>query len=117
MSQLDASDCDRGVVEGFEPQHRRTAPVDRAVVLLDDVAGSDFHVAPDSMLAPQSPQRTPTRHVSVEANLARTAWMRSECLAEERLGGGDAAVGSQQEVDRLALLVDGAVQIVPAASN
>ena len=91
------------------------------MVLLDDVvevlAGSDFHAAPDRMLSPQSPQSAPTRHMAIDGDLPRSTWVRSECSAEERLGCGDAAVGPQQEIDRLALLVDGALQVVPAASN
>jgi hypothetical protein len=85
--------------------------------LVEVLAGSDFHVAPDRILSAQSPQRAPTRHMAIDGDLPRSTWVRSECSAEERLCRGDAAVGSQQEVDGLALLVDGAVQVVPAASN
>src|SRR5882672_10410414 len=72
---------------------------------------------PERMLSAQSPQGAPTRHVAVEGNFARTARMRSECLPEKRLCRGDAAVRSQQEVNGPALLVDGAVQVVPTTTN
>jgi hypothetical protein len=121
MRQLDSRKRDRSILERLEAHHRCTPSLDRPMVLLDDVvevlAGSHFHVAPDWMLTPQSPQRALTRHVTVKGNVARTARMRSECLAEERLCRGDAAVGSQQEVDRLAPLVDGAVQVVPTTAD
>src|SRR5882672_9103567 len=121
MRQLDSGKCDRSILERFEARHRRAPSLDRPVVLLDDVvevlAGPNFHFAPDWMLSPQSPQRAPARHMAIDGDLPRSTWVRSERLAEERLRRGDAAVGSQQKVDRLALLVDGAVQIVPAASN
>src|SRR5882672_9570987 len=83
MRQLDSRKRDRRVVERFEPHHRCTASLDRPVVLLDDVvevlAGSDFHVAPERMLSPQSPQRAPTRHMAIDGDLARSTWARSEC--------------------------------------
>src|SRR5882672_11084594 len=121
MSQLDSRKRDRSILERLEPDHRCTASLDRPVVLLDGVvevlAGSNFHVAPERVFSSQSPQSAPTRHVAVEGNFAWTARMRSKCLAEKRLCCGDAAVGSQQEIDGLALLVDGAIQVVPAAMN
>jgi len=43
--------------------------------------------------------------------------MRSECLAQERRCRGDAVVGSQLEVDRLAVFVDGALQVVPTTAD
>src|SRR5882672_1540282 len=121
MRQLDSRKRDRRILERFEAGHGRAPSLDRPVALLDDVvevlAGSNFHLAPERMLSRQSPQRAPTRHVAVEGNFARTARMRSECLPEKRLCRGDAAVRSQQEVNGLALLVDGAVQVVPTTTN
>jgi hypothetical protein len=121
MSQLDARKSDRRVVKRFEPRHGCTASLDCPMVLLDDVvevlAGSNFYVAPERMLSAQSPQSAPTRHVAVEGNFARSAWMRRKCFAEEHLRCGGPTVASQQEVDGLALLVDGAGQVVPAATN
>src|SRR5882672_12738331 len=120
MRQLDSGKCDRSILERFEARHRRAPSLDRPVVLLDDVvevlAGSNFHFAPD-WISPQSPQRAPTRHMAIDGDLPRSTWVRSECSAEERLGCGDPTVAAQEEVDRLALLVDGAVQVVPAAMN
>ena len=82
MSQLDSRKRDRRVVDGFEPHHGCTASLDRTVVLLDDVvevlAGSNFHFAPDWMLSPQAPQRAPTRHVTIDGDLPRSTWVRSE---------------------------------------
>src|SRR5882724_10375526 len=64
--------------------------------------------------SPRSRHSAPARHMAIDGVLPRSTWVRSECSAEERLRRGDAAVGSQQKVDRLALLVDGAIQVVPA---
>ena len=69
------------------------------------------------MLSPQSPQRAPTGHIAIDDDLSRATWVRSECSAEERLGCSDPSVAAQEEVDCLALLVDGAVQVVPAVSK
>jgi hypothetical protein len=45
MRKLDARDCHRCGLDGFEPEHRRTSSLDRPVILLDDVvkvrAGSE----------------------------------------------------------------------------
>src|SRR5882672_1410455 len=121
MRQFHSGKRDRSIRERLEASHGRTPSLDRTVVLFDDVvevlAGSSFHFAPDWMLSPQSPQRASARHMAIDGDLPRSTWVRSERLAGERLRRGDAALRSQQEVDRLALLVDGAVQIVPAASN
>ncbi len=40
-----------------------------------------------------------------------------EHLAEEALGGVEIAMGGELEVDRLAMLVDGAVEVAPPAAN
>ena len=38
-------------------------------------------------------------------------------LAEEALDGVEISVGGQQEVDRIAVLVDGSVEVAPLAAN
>jgi hypothetical protein len=118
VSELDAGECDRRVGERLEPGHRRAAPLDRAVVLLNELVEvlvrPHFHVPPARMLAPQQPESTAARHVSVERQLARHARQcRTERLAEERLGGRNSTVASELKVYGLALLVEGALQIMP----
>lgn len=67
------------------------------------------------MLAWQQPQRATTRRVSVERYFAWHAWeCRAEHLAKEGLRRRDTAVAAKQKVDCLAVLVDGAVKIVPS---
>jgi len=65
VRKFDAGDCDSSVRERFEPGHRRTASLDRAVVLLDDVvqvsAGPHVGVSPIRMLASQEPERAARR--------------------------------------------------------
>jgi hypothetical protein len=52
--------------------------------------------------------------VAIQRDLPRDARKsRRERFAKERLCGGDATVTAKQEVDRRAVLVDGAVQIMP----
>ena len=111
MRKLDASDCHRCGLDGLEPEHRRTPSLDRSVILLDDVveilARSDMHAPPCWMLAAKQPDSTMARPVTIEGHLLRrTVRMRGEGLPEERLGGSDAAVLAQEEVDGTALLVD-----------
>ena len=56
----------------------------------------------------------PFPHMTVERHLAWNARRaRGERLAKERLRGRDATVAAEQEINRLALLVDGAVEVVP----
>src|ERR1039457_3586279 len=57
MGQLDASDRDGRVRERLEPSHRRTASLDRPMILLDDVvqilAGPHLDVPPARMVSAQ----------------------------------------------------------------
>jgi len=50
MRQFDASDPDLSVGEGLEARHRCAAPLDRSVILLDDVVellrASQSYIAP-----------------------------------------------------------------------
>ena len=122
MRELDAGNRGRGVVEGFEAFHRRPASLDRAMILLNNVvqifARPNLDVAPDWMLAPQLPQRTTARNVSVEGHFAWPARrVRCKRFAEERLRRSDATVPAQQKVDRLAALVDGSIQVVPPTAD
>src|ERR1035441_9496719 len=87
MGQLDASDRDGRVRQRLEPSHRRTASLDRPMILLDDVvqifAGPHLDVPPARMLSAQQPQCAPTRHMTVEIHFAWDAWsVRRERLAK-----------------------------------
>lgn len=87
------------------------------MVLLDDVvvsARSHSYVPPARMFAPQQPQRSSTRHVTVERDFARHLGQRGrERPSKERLCCRDSTVAAQQEIDGPAVLVDGAVEVVP----
>ena len=118
MGEFDAGDRNGRARERLEPGHRRTSSLDRAVVLLDEVVEilvrPYLHVAPAGVFTAQQPQRTPARHMTVERHFAWNARRaRGERLAKERLRGRDATVAAEQEINRLALLVDGAVELVP----
>src|ERR1017187_2807287 len=122
VGQLDAPDCDRRVRKRLEAGHRRAAPLDRSVVLLDDVVqvlvGPHLHVPPARMLAAQKPERAMAWHVAVQRHLARYAReRRGERLAKEGLRRRDTAIGAQQEIDGVAMLVHGTIEIVPFGLN
>lgn len=52
--------------------------------------------------------------MTIERHLARDARRADgERLAKERLCGRDSAVASEKKVDRLSVLVDGTIQVVP----
>src|SRR5271156_3574193 len=120
MGKLNARDRDSGIRKRLESSHRRAASLDRPMILLDDVvqvlAASRLDVSPAQVLPAQQPQRSMARYVSIERDLARHAgrFCRTS-LAEERLSRCDAAVGAKQKIDCLAVLVDGAVQVMPLA--
>ena len=59
-----------------------------------------------------------TRQMAVQRHLARPSIeIRSERLAKERLRRRDAAVTAKEKVDRLSLLVDRSIEVMPFASN
>src|ERR1017187_7590691 len=59
-----------------------------------------------------------TRHIAVQRHLARPSIeIRGERLAKERLCRGNATVTAKQKVDRLSLLVDRSIEVMPLASN
>ena len=120
MGKLNARDRDSGIHKRLESSHRRAASLDHPMILLDDVvqvlAASDLDVCPAPMLPAQQPQRSMARYVSIERDLARHAGrLGGKSFAEERLSRCDAAIGAKQKIDCLAVLVDGAVQVMPLA--
>ena len=114
VSELDAGDRDRSIRKRLEPCHRCAPPLDRAVVLLDEIieilVRADLGVAPARVFSPQQPQGATTRHMAVERHLSWDARKRRcERLSKERLCCCDATVTTKQEVNGLVVLVDGAV--------
>jgi hypothetical protein len=114
VSELDAGDRDRSIRKRLEPCHRCAPPLDRAVVLLDEIieilVRAHPDVAPAQVLSPQQPQGATTRHMAVERHLSWDARKRRcERLSKERLCCCDATVTTKQEVNGLVVLVDGAV--------
>jgi len=59
MRKFHSGKRDRSIPERLEADHGRAPSLDRTVVLLDDVvevlASPNLNMAPDGMLAPQSP--------------------------------------------------------------
>ena len=73
VSELDAREGHRGGREGFQPEHRSRALLDRAVILLDDgievAAGSHRHVLPARIFLPEQAQAEMGGGISVEIDL------------------------------------------------
>ena len=118
MREFDAGDGSRGVARRLEPFPRRAPALDRSMVLFDHIvevlATSNLNAPPCDLLPTQDSRRSMTWNVAVEGDFPR--WpigVRVQCFAEEGLSGSHATVGPQQEVHRLAVLVDCTVPVVP----
>ncbi len=122
MSQFETGERHGGGDERLESLQWSAPRFDPAVVLLDSVVQvfipPDAHVAPFHKLPPQPPQRGTSGHVSIEGDGTRKAFaVRVERFAKEGLGRSDSSVAPQQEVDRLPVLVNGSIQVVPVPTN
>jgi hypothetical protein len=67
------------------------------------------------MLAEKFPRRPMRSLVTIKRDGARQSALALERPPEKRLGGRDIPLGAEQEVDRLSLLVDRAIEVSPAA--
>ena len=108
--------------EALKAEHRPGQALHAAVVLLDQVVDPAAPAVPG-----EAPQLAPARHLPESARIAlepighdlpRVAGvLPAERLAEEALGRLLVALGAEQEVDRLARAVDGAVEVAPLAAD
>ena len=82
------------------------------MVLLNDIVmifiGANAHIPSLHALTPQLPKCRSTRHVAIEGGdgTREALAVRVERLANEGLGCSDSAIATQQEVDRLRVLLD-----------
>ena len=120
MSEFDARDRNCRIGKRLEAFHRSASPLDRSMVLLNDVVqvlgtpNSDS--APSRVLALQESQRPVARYMAIECDLARSSIrMQGERPPKERLRSGDASIRSQHEVYAAPLFVHSTGQIVPLA--
>jgi len=77
--------------------------------------GSNFGPRAALMFAENFPRRSGGRLVAVERDLLRHPVLALERPTEKRFGGRDIPLGAKQEIDRLSLLVDSAIEVSPAA--
>jgi hypothetical protein len=111
---LDAGDDLDGRPEGLEPHHRPSSPLDGSVILLDDVV--------QVLALPKLDVRAAVGHQCAHGGRIGAALVDGDLLGhivqvdralEEAARSGHVTVGGQEEVHRLAELVDRAVQILP----
>jgi hypothetical protein len=122
VRQLDSGNGHGRIAERLKAGHGGTSPFDRAMVLLNnivEVLSSPYLDVPPLRIFPsKQSQGSMTWHVAIERHLARPSIeIRDERLAKERLCRRDAAVTAQEKVDRLSLLVDRSIEVVPFAPN
>src|SRR5215217_1107549 len=119
---FEALDRTPGCVEGLEAAHPRHGPLDPEVVALDpllQVLGDVVH-----RRARQEPVFlgcgdggwVGPRPIGADP-VGGEQWFILQHLAEEALGRVEIALGREQEVDRVSVLVDGPVQIAPLAAD
>ena len=116
VHQFDAGEHGARGPERFEVEHQLGQPLDGAMILLDNVV-EVFNLAHKYLHVAAGVDRIDGRLVGpafVHRDLVRVA-VRSHGLVEEALRRGHVALGRQQEVDSLALLVDSAVEVFPDA--
>src|SRR5258706_4286775 len=92
------------------------------MVLFNDVvevlAAAHLHVLPLRILASQEPQCAMTRHMAVQGHFPRPpSRIGRQRLFKEGLRGGDSSIRPEQEVHSHSLLIHGATEIVPLATN
>ena len=66
-------------------------------------------------MAEKFPRRPMGSLVTIKRDGARQSALALERPPKKRLGGRDIPLGAEQEVDRLSLLVDRAIEVSPAA--
>ena len=120
--RLEALDRTPGCVEGLEAADPRHRSLDPEVIALDpllQVLGDVVHrrarqqagfpaLRDRGWVGPRTIGADPVRGEQ------RLVFQR---LAEEALGGFQIALGREQEVDRVSVLVDGPVQVAPLAAD
>jgi len=98
----------------FEAPHGPVSAFDAAVILLQPVIQVGTGPVPHT-LAQRGADRPGVAVVAVGRDPVRRDAGRRLGRAEERLGGRHVAVLAQENVDQVPVLVDGAIQIAPAA--
>ena len=121
MNQFDTGKRGPGCCFGLEAEHRPDPALDTAVILLDGIvhvfAGSDS----DGPSGPPQPVLRIALHdghavglAAVNGDPLRLA-MASQGLAQKALRSLEIAVCGEVELDRIAIVVDGAIRIKPRA--
>ncbi len=92
------------------------------MILLDQIvevlATPDFDEIPLGVFPTEQSESRVALLVAIERDLTRPPRQaRGQRFAEERLRSGNAAIRTEQEVHRLAVLVDSPVEIIPLALN
>jgi hypothetical protein len=108
--------------KGLKGEHWRAATLDSPMILLNDIvevsATAYLDGSPLGTFLPQQPQCSVTGCVAIDIELSRPSGVVGlQGLAEEGPGRRLAAISTQQGVDSLAVLVDGAIQVVGTPSH
>jgi hypothetical protein len=118
MGELNSGQCNGRTFEGLETSHRSASAFDRPMILLNEIVEvlvtPHLHEFPLWILTPQKPKGRVALLKAIECYLARPPRQTPrKSFAEECLSSGDTAIGTEQKIDRFAVLVDGPIQVVP----
>lgn len=118
MHQFNSCEQDPNAAKRFESKHRSHDPLDRPVVLLDDVvhvlALPQFDIRPRVGIDAQDGGRV--RAALIDGDLLGYT-VQADGLFDKTSGGCVISLCAKQKVDRIAVAIDRSVQILPLASE
>lgn len=121
MHEFDTGNRNRRALKSLEPEHRTQTKFDGPMILFDQIIqifrGAYLRPLATRMVAKDFPGRPMRSLITIECDLARQSALASEGPPEKRFGSRDIALGAEQEIDSLSLLIDGTVEISPADFN
>jgi hypothetical protein len=127
VNHFDPTQDHASAIERLEPEHRAYSPFDGPMILLDTIVqvgtlpdANGFQITPCSILEPigsiAGEDRFKVRLAAVDHNPLGSA-VALERLAQEPLGSSEVSPFTEPELDRVAMAIDGTMQIPPLAAD
>jgi hypothetical protein len=127
VDHFDAAQHSASTIHGLEPQHWANPPLDGPMILFDPIVEVGALTDPDRLRAASRPILEPAFRVAAQNGLSvglaavdhdpLGPTMMLEGLAQKLFGGCQIAPLAEPELDRVAVAVNGAIEIPPLASD